>query len=221
MGPRKRVRKRSLELQLEQALRDAEAAMQAEPSELAHSKIKLAQTRIVVLQRALARERNDKLKQALDELEVIKAENERLMGLKREAELAAKPANTQVTQADEIDRVLAKYEQEKRQAAKNSIADNIDDEVAAMLQRIKTGGTEVKPLIEQEPVGPRVEEIEQQERERIAALEERSRQQELQRKRDALDRAERSAQADRENAELDAKLAQFGPKYYTPCEVKL
>jgi hypothetical protein len=66
-----------------------------------------------------------------------------------------------------------------------------------------------------------VEEIEQQERERIAALEERSRQQELQRKRDALDRAERSAQADRENAELDAKLAQFGPKYYTPCEVKL
>jgi hypothetical protein len=71
--PKKRIRRRSLRLQLEAALRDAEAAATADISTQ-----KLVQTRLTTLTRLLNRERLDKLKQALEELTVLRTENERL-----------------------------------------------------------------------------------------------------------------------------------------------
>jgi hypothetical protein len=69
----KRIRKRSLRLSLEQCLRDAEAAATADISTQ-----KLIQTRLTTLTRLLTRERNDRLKGALEELATLRAENERL-----------------------------------------------------------------------------------------------------------------------------------------------
>jgi hypothetical protein len=203
----KRVRRRSLAVQLESALRDAEAAATADISTQ-----KLIQTRLNILGKALTRERNNKLKKALAEVTRLTAEVERL-----KQELTAKPA---IQPMSDIDRVLA-HEAEK--AGKNLASGEtpsktaLDDEIAKKLQRIKNGGseTETQPVASM-PVGPLPEEIADQERERIADLEEKSRQQELKRKRDALDYAERMAAVDRENAELDEKLSKLGSKYYTP-----
>jgi hypothetical protein len=194
----KRIRKRSLAIQLEQALRDAEAAMGKDISTQ-----KLAQTRVVTLNRMLAREEKYRLADLEAEVTRLATENQEL---KREAEVAAKP----VQQVTEIDRVLVQYEAEK--AGKT-----LDDDIAKKLQRIKNGGsdTETQPVASM-PVGPLPEEIANQERERIADLEEKSRERELQRKRAALEYAERMAAADRENAELDEKLSKLGSKYYTP-----
>jgi len=69
----KRIRRRSLRLQLEQCLRDAEAAATADISTQ-----KLIQTRLTTLTRLLNRERNDKLRKALDTVAVLRTENERL-----------------------------------------------------------------------------------------------------------------------------------------------
>jgi hypothetical protein len=69
----KRIRKRSLRLQLEAALRDAEAAATADISTQ-----KLVQTRLTTLTRLLNRERSDKLRKALDMVAVLRTENERL-----------------------------------------------------------------------------------------------------------------------------------------------
>ncbi|MGO8794539.1 MAG: hypothetical protein ACLQLC_06930 [Candidatus Sulfotelmatobacter sp.] len=69
----KRIRRRSLRLQLEQCLRDAEVAATADISTQ-----KLIQTRLTTLTRLLNRERNDRLKEALEELAMLRAENERL-----------------------------------------------------------------------------------------------------------------------------------------------
>ena len=102
----RRVRKRSIAVQLQAALNAAEALDRADASELAISRIKLAQTRLVVLSKALNRERHEKLKRALAEVEGLTSENERL-----KAELAAKPTARPMT---DIDRVLAKYEEEQR-----------------------------------------------------------------------------------------------------------
>jgi hypothetical protein len=194
----KRIRKRSLAIQLEQALRDAEAAMGKDISTQ-----KLAQTRVVTLNRMLAREEKYRLADLEAEVTRLATENQEL---KREAEVAAKP----VQQVTEIDRVLAQYEAEK--AGKT-----LDDDIAKKLQRIKNGGsdTETQPVASM-PVGPLPEEIANQERERITDLEEKSRERELQRKRAALEYAERMAAADKESQELDEKLSKLGSKYYTP-----
>ena len=65
----KRIRRRSLRLQLEQCLRDAEAAAAADISTQ-----KLIQTRLTTLTRLINRERSDQLKEALEELSVLRAE---------------------------------------------------------------------------------------------------------------------------------------------------
>jgi len=69
----KRIRKRSLRLRLEVALRDAEAAATADISTQ-----KLVQTRLTTLTRLLNRERSDRLRKALEELSVLRVDNERL-----------------------------------------------------------------------------------------------------------------------------------------------
>jgi len=69
----KRIRRRSLRLQLEQCLRDAATAATADISTQ-----KLIQTRLTTLTRLLNRERGDKLRKALEELTTLRAENERL-----------------------------------------------------------------------------------------------------------------------------------------------
>jgi hypothetical protein len=200
----KRIRKRSLAIQLEQALRDAEAAMGKDISTQ-----KLAQTRVVTLNRMLAREEKYRLADLEAEVTRLATENQEL---KREAEVAAKP----IQQVTEIDRVLAQYEAEKAGKTLAS-GEALDDDIAKKLQRIKNGGsdTETQPVASM-PVGPLPEEIANQERERIADLEEKSRERELQRKRAALDYAERMAAADKESQELDEKLSKLGSKYYTP-----
>ena len=71
--PKKRIRNRSLRLQLEAALRDAEAAATADISTQ-----KLVQTRLTKLTRLLNRERSDRLNDALEEVAVLRAEVERL-----------------------------------------------------------------------------------------------------------------------------------------------
>jgi predicted transcriptional regulator len=103
----KRIRRKRLDLQLEQALRDAEAAMTADGA----TKY-LMTTRLNILNQQIARDRNEKLNQALAEVKRLTADNE---GLK--AELAAKPTARPMT---DIDRVLAKYEEEQRRNDANN-----------------------------------------------------------------------------------------------------
>jgi hypothetical protein len=100
----KRVRKRSLAIQLECALRDAEAAATADISTQ-----KLIQTRLVVLTTMQARERHDKLKRALAENERLNAENE---GLRQDLQQALAAKATRPLTAVEI--ALQKYQQEKQ-----------------------------------------------------------------------------------------------------------
>ena len=99
---KKRIRKRSIAVQMELALRDAEAAATADIATK-----KLIQTRLNILSKALARERNDKLRKALTQVEFLSAENEKL-----KTELAAKPV---ISRPDEsISRILAEYEASKK-----------------------------------------------------------------------------------------------------------
>ncbi len=102
----KRIRRRSLAIQLQQALDEAAKAATGDADELAISRIKLAQTRLVVLSKALNRERHDKIRTLTTKLKSAQAENERL-----KAALAAKVTARPLT---EVDRVLAKYEAEKK-----------------------------------------------------------------------------------------------------------
>ena len=102
----KRIRRRSLAIQLQQALDEAAKAATGDPDELAISRIKLAQTRLVVLSKVLNRERHDKIRTLTTKLKAAQAENERL-----KAALAAKVTARPLT---EVDRVLAKYEAEKK-----------------------------------------------------------------------------------------------------------
>jgi hypothetical protein len=74
----KRIRKRSIRLRLEEALSTAAALETVEPTELSIARMKLAQTRLTTLTRLFNRERSDRLKEALEELATLRAENERL-----------------------------------------------------------------------------------------------------------------------------------------------
>jgi hypothetical protein len=76
----KRIRRcRSLRLQLEAALRDAEACMMATPSdELAIARMKLSQTRLSILNKMLGREQNRKAQRNAEELVSLRAENAQL-----------------------------------------------------------------------------------------------------------------------------------------------
>src|SRR6266436_4360848 len=73
-----RIRKRSLTIQLQEALNSAQLLETSETNELSIARMKLIQTRLDCLLKMQARERNDKLKQALAEVERLKAENEQL-----------------------------------------------------------------------------------------------------------------------------------------------
>ncbi len=102
----KRIRRRSLAIQLQQALDEAAKAATGDPDELAISRIKLAQTRLVVLSKVLNRERHDKIRTLTTKLKAAQAENERL-----KSEFAAKPTARSLT---EVEQALAKYEASKQ-----------------------------------------------------------------------------------------------------------
>lgn len=72
---KKYIRKRRTDLALEVALRDAATAVErgAEPATM-----NLIQTRLNVLSNQLARERNDKLKRTMAEVERLRQENDKL-----------------------------------------------------------------------------------------------------------------------------------------------
>ena len=103
---KKRVRRRSLAVQLQEALNSASALDRAAATdELAISRIKLVQTRLITLTRLMHRERHDKLRRAEAEVSRLRLENEKL-----KQELAAKPAARPMT---DIERTLAQYEASK------------------------------------------------------------------------------------------------------------
>ena len=106
---KKRVRRRSLAVQLQEALNSAQELEQAEQSDLSIARMKLVQTRLDCLLTMQARERHDKIRKLTDELKAVRAENERLRH-ELAAALAAKPAVRPMT---DIERTLAQYEASK------------------------------------------------------------------------------------------------------------
>jgi hypothetical protein len=107
-----RIRKRSLRLQLEVALRDAEAAATADISTQ-----KLVQTRLMTLTRLLSRERLDKLRKALDTVAVLRAENARL----REENTRLQHERAIRYRDPEVDEALERYERSKNVQPDNEI----------------------------------------------------------------------------------------------------
>jgi len=101
---KKYVRKRRTDLALEVALRHAAAATEsgADPATKG-----LIQTRLNILNQQLTRERNDKLKRALAEIERLRVENEKLKSELAQA-LAGQPKSPVTL---EIEQALAKYRQ--------------------------------------------------------------------------------------------------------------
>ena len=106
--PRKKyVRKRRTDLALESALRDAAAATERQAD---GAVLGLIQTRLNILNQQLTRERNDKIKRALAEIEKLRAENERLKA--ELARVSAPSPDHSVTGAvtSEIAAALARYQ---------------------------------------------------------------------------------------------------------------
>src|SRR5260370_24778224 len=106
---KKRVRKRSLAIQLQEALNCAQSLDKESTNELTIARMKFLQTRLAVLAKMQARERNDKLKRALAENERLNAENE---GLRQDLQqaLAAKATARPLSEAEYV---LARYEASK------------------------------------------------------------------------------------------------------------
>jgi hypothetical protein len=110
----KRFRGKSLAVQLQVALRDAEALQKLEITDDATiSRMKLVQSRISSLTLMMNRKRadqvrklNEQLKSAKGEIERLKLEIERLT-----AALAAKPAT--MSQVSAVEQALAKFEASK------------------------------------------------------------------------------------------------------------
>jgi hypothetical protein len=107
---KKRVRKRSVALMLQEALNAAAALENLEPTELSIARMKLAQTRLNILLQMQARERHDKLKEATDALAKSEAENARL----REENTRLQQERPARYRDAEIAEALARYEEEKR-----------------------------------------------------------------------------------------------------------
>jgi hypothetical protein len=78
MQKAKRVRRKCTDLQIQQALNAAQELDGASNDELSIAKMKLVQTRLSALLKMQARERYDKLKEAIERVAVLEAENERL-----------------------------------------------------------------------------------------------------------------------------------------------
>ena len=106
---KKRVRKRSLAIQLQEALNCAQSVDKEPTNDLTIARMKFLQARLAVLAKMQARERNDKLKRALAENERLNAENE---GLRQDLQqaLAAKATARPLSEAE---LVLARYEASK------------------------------------------------------------------------------------------------------------
>jgi len=103
----RRVRRKSIALQL-QALLDSAQSLDKEPTnELSIARMKFLQARIAVLTKMQSRENNDKLKQALEEVAVLRAENIRLR------EQLSVQANRPRFRDAEVDEALERYERSK------------------------------------------------------------------------------------------------------------
>jgi len=210
----KRIRRKRLDLQLEQALRDAEAAMTADGA----TKY-LITTRLNVLSQQLARERSAKLEEALAEVERLTAENQelRLKGGKAE-ETPSNPTTSSSTQSQptEIDLVLQKYEAERKNktlaSGETPSKAAFDDEAAKMLVRLKSGVTET---VKRTPE-PSVEELAEQQAKEAEEKALAEKQRVLERKRQEREHQEKMAALDRELAAEDAKLAGLAPAFYIP-----
>jgi len=104
-----RFRGRSLETQLQEAIRDAQKLMATGTDDASISRMKLTQTRITSLQRLLNRKESAKLKKALIAVEQLKAVNDKLRRELQQA-LVTKPAARQLS---EVELALQNYEKEK------------------------------------------------------------------------------------------------------------
>jgi len=103
---KKRIRQRSIAMQLAIALKDAEvAATSKETDEYTIARMRLLQTRLKILSVKEARERNLKFKKIIAENQSLRTENERLR-----LELEAKPV---MKLMPEIEIVLQRYSAEK------------------------------------------------------------------------------------------------------------
>ena len=99
-----RIRRRKVEIQIQECLNDAATAMTADISVQ-----KLVQTRLSCLLKLQARERNDKIQRLTQEVTALKAEVERLTdaSLKSLKPATARPLST-------AEQALAQYEKGKR-----------------------------------------------------------------------------------------------------------
>ncbi len=112
--PRKRVRRRTAALQIQETLNSARRLDDEPTSELSIARMKFLQTRLNVLSQMQARENNQTLKRAIAEVESLRIENERL---RQELVQALAGADSTSSRRDkvtgavtaEINEALAKY----------------------------------------------------------------------------------------------------------------
>jgi hypothetical protein len=115
---KKRVRKRSPYLQIQQILNSASALDKEPTNDLTIAKMKFLQARLATLTTMQARENNQKLRKLADELKSVRAENEKL----RQELAAAFAAKTTAPPMTDIERVIARYESEKVSSAPHGSA---------------------------------------------------------------------------------------------------
>jgi len=101
----KRIRKRSLRIQLQTALQAVEALDKEPMNDWTAARMNLAKVRLTTLNKMVLRERNHKLKALQAEVERLTAENAKL-----KAEIAAKPATRPPS---DIEVALQRYSAEK------------------------------------------------------------------------------------------------------------
>jgi hypothetical protein len=191
-GPRTKLR--DIAIQIQACLNDAEALMNAEPSELAISKTKLCQARLRALTIQQAIERNDRLKEALAEVTRLTERLKVLEGVAEEQQ--AKPRQPEPT---EIDLVLQRYEEERKNRTPSQTS----------------GASDTEPQV-LEPAPPSAEELAEQQAKEAEEKALAEKQRVLERKRQEREHQEKMAALDRELAAEDAKLAEFGPAFYIP-----
>ena len=110
---KKRTRKRSTEIQIQELLNISNALDKEPTNDLTVSRMKFLQARLLVLSKMQTRERHRKLEKILAENERLTAENEQL-----KAAALAKPA---VRQQSAVEQVLANYAVERRQSASHEV----------------------------------------------------------------------------------------------------
>lgn len=121
--PRKRTRRRSAALQIQEILNSARRLDDEPTSELSIARMKFLQTRLNVLSQMQARENNQTLERAIAEVESLRIENERL---RQELAQALAGTNSTASRRDkvtgavtaEINEALAKYRRCETQEGK-------------------------------------------------------------------------------------------------------